>query len=124
MRIEIDMGSITPITEGRFEEWVEIWGRCILPKKGFWYVAISLSKKLERWGRCEAVLDNLIHSAGDELLCDSVVGDKYGVVIGKKESSVIHGRKRSQGEKTRYLKRVGGQTWRNRCNGKRFHPGP
>jgi len=37
------IGSITPVTEARFEEWVEIWNRCIMLEKGFWDIAISSS---------------------------------------------------------------------------------
>ena len=37
------IGSVTPPTEGIFEEWVEIWRRCVKLEKGFWDMAIALS---------------------------------------------------------------------------------
>lgn len=38
-----DIGLITHITEERFEEWAEIWKKCVMLEKGFWDMAISLS---------------------------------------------------------------------------------
>jgi len=38
-------GSITPITEARFEERVKAWKNCVVLGKGFWDMAISLSYK-------------------------------------------------------------------------------
>ena len=29
------IGLITPITEARFEEWVEIWKKCVMLERGF-----------------------------------------------------------------------------------------
>lgn len=37
------IGSIPPITETRFKEWVEIWKKCVMQKKEFWDMAVSLS---------------------------------------------------------------------------------
>jgi hydroxymethylpyrimidine/phosphomethylpyrimidine kinase len=37
------IGSIVPLTEERFEEWVEIWRKCVMLEKGFWDMAIALS---------------------------------------------------------------------------------
>jgi hypothetical protein len=37
-----DIGSITPITEARFEEWIEIRKKCVMLENGFWDMAISL----------------------------------------------------------------------------------
>jgi len=37
------IGSVTPITKAAFEEWIEIWRKCIMLEKGFWDMAISLS---------------------------------------------------------------------------------
>ena len=37
------IGSITPITEVRFEEWVGIRKKCVMLEKGFWNMAIWLS---------------------------------------------------------------------------------
>ena len=37
------IGVMTPITGASFEEWVEIWRKCVLLEKGFWDMAISLS---------------------------------------------------------------------------------
>ena len=37
------IGLITPITEARFEELVEIWRKCVILEKGFWDMAISVS---------------------------------------------------------------------------------
>ena len=37
------IGSITPVTEERFEEWVEIWRKCVMLEKGFWDMAVALS---------------------------------------------------------------------------------
>lgn len=33
--------SILPITEVRFEGWVEIWKRCVMLERGLWDVVIS-----------------------------------------------------------------------------------
>ena len=35
--------STTPITEAGFEEWAEIWGKCVVLEKCFGDMAISLS---------------------------------------------------------------------------------
>ena len=35
--------SITAIAEAIFQGWVEVWMKCVTPKKGFWNMAISLS---------------------------------------------------------------------------------
>ena len=37
------IGSIAPITEEGFKEWVEIWRKCVMLEKGFWDMAITLS---------------------------------------------------------------------------------
>jgi len=37
------IGSMNPITEERFEEWVGIWKKCVMLEKGFWDMAITLS---------------------------------------------------------------------------------
>lgn len=37
------IASMAPITEERFEEWVEIWKKCVMLEKGFWDMAIALS---------------------------------------------------------------------------------
>ena len=37
------IGSMAPITKERFEEWVEIWKKCVMLEKGFWDMAIALS---------------------------------------------------------------------------------
>ena len=38
-----DIGSITPITEEVFEQWAEIWKKCIVFEKEFWDMAVSSS---------------------------------------------------------------------------------
>jgi len=37
------IGSVASPTEGIFEEWVEIWRKCVMLEKGFWDMAIALS---------------------------------------------------------------------------------
>ena len=37
------IGSIAPITDEGFEEWVGIWRKCVMLEKGFWDMAIALS---------------------------------------------------------------------------------
>ena len=36
-------GSITPVTEERFKELLEVWRRCIIMEKGFWDMVLTLS---------------------------------------------------------------------------------
>jgi hypothetical protein len=57
------IGSITPITEARFKDWVEIWKKCVILEEGFWDMAISLSEVSRQCHGFSIALDiaRLIH---------------------------------------------------------------
>ena len=39
-----DIGSTTPITEEVFEQWAEIWKKCVMFEKGFWDMALAVGQ--------------------------------------------------------------------------------